>query len=452
MLVEVNEMPRLRRKIDAFLLSWKNDENRLPLVVKGARQIGKTDAIENFAANNYKYLVDINFVLDKQYKGIFDDGYDVDTIIRNISLINPRFEFVPKETLIFFDEIQDCANAATSLKSFNIHGRYDVICSGSLMGINYNEIESNAVGNKRNYEMYSLDFEEFLWAKGYKEEQIEDMYSYMKECKPLPQIMYDVMLDNSREYMVVGGMPAIVNRFVTQKNYSGILEMQNQILLDYKEDITKYAQGLDQTRILNVYNKIPVFLGNENKKFQISKVEHGARTREYIGTIDWLDRAGIINICHCLEQLELPLKANYNPDNYRIYFRDTGLLIASLDEESQMDLRNNKNFNTYKGALYENIVGDMLVKAGYSLYFYKNEKGTIEMDFFVRDADSLIPIEVKANDNSTPSLNNLINSDSFKVIKYGIKLCNKNIGFNGKFYTFPYFLTFLLKRYLKEKK
>ena len=273
----------------------------------------------------------------------------------------------------------------------------------------------------------------------------------MKNCVPFSQLEYDVMFDNFHEYMVIGGMPAIVRMFIVNKNYSGILNMQKQILLDYKEDITKYATGLDKARILNVYNKIPAFLGNENKKFQISKVEHGARNREYVGTVDWLNNAGIINVCYCLDQLSLPLKGNYNPDNYRIYFSDTGLLIGSLDEEAQEDLRNNKNFNTYKGAIYENVVADMLVKLGYSLYFYKNEKGTIEMDFFIRDANSLIPVEVKANDNSTVSLNNLIDSNLYKDINYGIKLCNKNIGFNGKFYTFPYFLTFLLKRYLKEK-
>ena len=252
----------------------------------------------------------------------------------------------------------------------------------------------------------------------------------MLETKPLSTTQYDVMMSNFKEYMVVGGMPAIVNRFVTQKNYSGILGMQKQILLDYEEDITKYAHGLDQGKILSVYRKIPAFLANENKKFQISKVENGARSREYVGTVG----------------------GNYNPDNYRLYFSDTGILIGSLDEEAQDDLRKNENFNTYKGAIYENVVGDMLVKAGYKLYFYKNEKGTIEMDFFIRDKDSLIPVEVKANDNATASLNNLINSDNYKDIKYGIKLCNKNIGFNGKFYTFPYFLTFLLKRYLKEKR
>ena len=444
-------MGRLKRKIDQYLIDWKNDKYKMPLIVKGARQIGKTDAIENFAKNNYKNIVEINFAIQKQYQDIFDDGYEVDTILKNISLKNPSFQFVPGETLIFFDELQACINCATSLKAFNQDGRFDVICSGSLMGINYKEIESNSVGNKIDYNMYSMDFEEFLWAKGYKNEQIEDLYRCMLDVKPLSNIQYDVMMSNFKEYMIIGGMPAIVNKFVTQKNYSGTLEMQKQILLDYEEDITKYANGLDQGKILSVYRKISTFLGNENKKFQISKVENGARSREYVGTVEWLDNAGIINISYCMEQPELPLGGNYNPDNFRLYFADTGILIGSLDEEAQEDLRYNKNFNTYKGAIYENIVGDMLVKQGYKLYFYKNEKGTLEMDFFIRDKDSLIPIEVKANDNATYSLNNLIDNQKYKDIKYGIKLCNKNVGFNGKFYTFPYFLTFLLKRYLKQK-
>ena len=276
--------------------------------------------------------------------------------------------------------------------------------------------------------------------------------NHMKNLIPFSNLELEVMFNNFKEYMIIGGMPNIVNTFVTNDNYSGTLKMQKQILLDYKEDITKYANGLDHGKILNVYNKIPVFLGKDNKKFQISKVEKGARTREYIGTLEWLNNAGIVNICYCMDNLELPLKGNYNPDNYRVYFKDTGLLIGSLDEEAQDDLRQNKNFNIYKGAIYENIVADMLVKQGYDLYFYKNEKATLEMDFFVRDIDSLIPVEVKAKDGSTISLNKLIDSDNYKDIKYGIKLGYKNIGFNGKFYTFPYFLTFLLKKYLKETK
>ena len=444
-------MERLKRKIDNYLIEWKNSSNKLPLIIKGARQIGKTNAIRNFGNNNYKVFIEINFALQPQFKTIFEEGFEVDNIIKNITLKMPELSLIENDTLIFFDEMQECVSTATSLKAFKEDGRYDVICSGSLMGINYNEIESNSVGNKEDYIMRSLDFEEFLWAKGYSDEQINDLYQNMLELKPLSQLQYDVMMSNFKEYMIVGGMPAIVSKFIENKNFSGILKMQQQILLDYEEDITKYAGGLDKTKILNCYRKIPVFLGNENKKFQISKISDGARNREYVGVVEWLSNAGIINICYALEQANLPLKGNYNPDNYRLYFADTGLLIGSLDEEVQDDLRNNENMNTYKGALYENIVGDMLVKAGYDLYFYKDDSKKLEIDFIIRNKNSLIPVEVKANDNATISLNNLISSDLYKDIKFGIKLCNKNIGFNGKFYTFPYFLTFLLKRYLKEQ-
>ena len=445
-------MERLKRKIDEYLIEWKKDEHKLPLIIKGARQIGKTNAIRNFGKNNYKTYIEINFALQPQFKTIFEDGFEVDNIIKNITLKLPEIELNENNTLIFFDEMQECVSTATSLKAFKEDGRYDVICSGSLMGINYKEIESNSVGNKEDYIMRSLDFEEFLWAKGYKTEQINDLYENMLELKPLSNTQYEVMMSNFKDYMIVGGMPAIVSRFVENKNFSGILKMQQQILLDYEEDITKYAGGLDKTKILNCYRKIPVFLGNENKKFQISKIANGARSREYVGVVEWLENAGIVNVSYSMEQASLPLKGNYNPDNYRLYFADTGLLIGSLDEETQEDLRNNENMNTYKGALYENIIGDMLVKAGYQLYFYKDDSKKIEMDFMIRDKQSLIPVEVKANDNATISLNNLINNNLYKDIKYGIKLCNKNIGFNGKFYTFPYFLTFLLKRFLEEKK
>lgn len=441
----------LRRKIDNVLLQWKNNPDRLPLIVKGARQIGKTESVRQFGKNQYKNIVEINFILQKQYRSIFDDGYETDTVIKNISLLNPQLEFIPGKTLLFFDEIQNCINCATSLKAFKLDGRFDVICSGSLMGINYQEIESNSVGFKEDFNMHSMDFEEFLWARGYREEQIDDMYRHMLQVQPFSDMEYQVFMNVFRDYMVTGGMPAIVNTFVKNRHFGGTLKMQRQILLDYEEDITKYAGGLDKGKILNVYRKIPVFLGKDNKKFQISKVAHGARSREYTGVIEWLDSAGIINICYCMEQLELPLKGNYDPDNYRIYFRDTGLLIASLDEEAQEDLRFNKNFNTYKGAVYENIVGDMLVKQGYQLYFYKSRKGTLEMDFFVRDKETLVPLEVKTNDGATVSLNNLVSKSRYEDISYGIKFGNKNIGFNGKFYTFPYFLVFLLKRFLKER-
>ncbi len=443
-------MDLLKRKIDQFLLEWKKNQNRLPLIIKGARQVGKTESIRHFGQTQYQRYIEINFILQKQYRSIFDNGYEVDQILQNLTFMDPSLKFEPGNTLIFFDEMQACPDCATSLKAFKIDGRYDVICSGSLMGINYNEIESNSVGYKQDYEMRSMDFEEFLWARGYKKEQIEYLYQQMVLLKPLPDSIMQSMMELFHQYMIVGGMPAIVNTFVSNNNYQGILQMQQQILLDYEEDITKYAGGLDKTKILNVYRKIPVFLGKDNKKFQISKVEKGARSRAYVGVTDWLSDAGIVNICYCLHLPELPLKGNYEPDNFKMYFSDTGLLIGSLDEEAQEDLRLNKNFNAYKGALYENIVGEMLVKQGYQLYFYRNEKATLEMDFFIRSADSLIPVEIKARDGATPSLNRLIEKDKYPDIQYGIKLGNRNIGYNGKFYTFPYFLCIFLKRFVND--
>lgn len=442
----------LRRKVDSYLTRWKQNADRKPLIIKGARQIGKTRSVEWFAERNYKYFIEINFVEQKKYREIFNDGFEVDTILKNISLLNPEYRFEPGETLFFFDELQACPNCATSLKFFKLDGRFDVICSGSLMGISYKEIESNSVGYKEDYEMHSMDFEEFLWAKGYSDDFIDGLYQNMLDIKPLASLQMDVLMGLFRDYVIIGGMPEVVSTYIRNKNFSGTLDIQKQLLKDYEEDITKYVEGLDKAKVKAVYNHISVFLAKENKRFQITKISRNARNRDYIGCVEWLADAGVINLCYCLNQPELPLKGNYDPKLYKVYFKDTGLLIASLDDEAQEDLRANKNFGTYKGAIYENIVGDMLAKQGYQLFYYKQENPAIEMDFFVRDADSLIPVEVKANDGATPSLKKLIDGDKYTDIRYGIKLGYKNIGFNGKFYTFPYFMTFLLRRFLLEKK
>ena len=441
----------LRRKVDDFLMVWKNNPDRKPLIIKGARQIGKTRSIEFFAHNNYANVIQINFVEQKKYKAIFDEGFEVDTIIKNISLLNPNYEFVPGETLFFFDELQACPNCATSLKFFKIDGRFDVICSGSLMGINYQEIESNSVGYKEDYEMHSMDFEEFLWAKGYSEDFVEEMYQNMLQVKPFTNLQLETLFGLFRDYVSIGGMPEVVNTYIQKGNFSGTLAIQKQLLKDYEEDITKYVEGLDKAKVKSVYNHISTFLAKDNKRFQVTKIGKNARNRDYVGCVEWLADAGVINICYCMNLPELPLKGNYDPKMYKIYYKDTGLLIASLDDEAQADLRENKNLNTYKGAIYENIVADMLAKQGYNLYYYSSDKPALEMDFFVRDAKSLIPIEVKAKDNPTASLNNLLKDDKYPDIRFGIKLGYKNIGFNGKFYTFPYFLTFLLKRFLKGR-
>lgn len=442
----------LKRKIDKYLTDWKNRSDRKPLIIKGARQIGKTRSVEWFASQNYASVIEINFIEQKKYREIFNDGFEVDAILKNISLLNPELKFIPGDTIFFFDELQACPNCATSLKFFKLDGRFDVICSGSLMGISYREIESNSVGYKEDYEMHSMDFEEFLWAMGYNDEFTADLLSHMLDVRPLSELQMDTLMSLFRDYVIIGGMPEVVSTYVRNKNFSGTLDIQRQLLKDYEEDITKYVEGLDKAKVKAVYNHISTFLAKENKRFQITKIARNARNRDYMGCVEWLADAGVVNVCYCLNQPELPLKGNYDPKMYKIYFKDTGLLIASLDEEAQEDLRANKNLGTYKGAIYENIVGDMLVKQGYRLFYYHSDRPALEMDFFIRDADSLIPVEVKANDGATASLNRLLNDDKYNDVKYGIKLGYRNIGFNGKFYIFPYFLTFLLRRFVAESK
>ena len=439
----------LQRKIDSYLKQWKTDSQKKPLIIKGPRQVGKTESILHFAKTAYESIIYINFVEEPKYRMIVEDGYNVNSIVKNISRIDPSKQFIAGKTILVFDELQEFPEIATALKFFAIDGRFDVVCSGSLLGISYKRIESNSVGYKTDYELYSLDFEEFLIAKGYQEDFIEEIYVHMKEGQPFSELTMSVLKELFLDYCILGGMPAVVLRYIETGTFEGTLEMQRQLLADYQEDIRKYADGMDQTRILNVYHQIPVQLSKENKKFQISKVAKGARFRDYRGCIEWLRDAGLINICYCLHMPELPLKGNFDDTKYKIYFKDTGLLVAMLDEEAQEDLRANKNMNVYKGALYENIVGEALSKCGYQLYYYKRDDSTLEEDFFLRTASCLVPVEVKAVNGRSKSLRMLIDSDKYEDIQYGIKLCAGNIGVENKTYKKYRILSILHIKYKK---
>ena len=443
-------MTYLKRKVDNYLLNWKTDPNKKPLIIKGSRQVGKTESITRFGHLNYKSIIYINFVEEPNYKMITTDGYKAQDIIRNISRIDPSKQFIENDTLIIFDELQDFPDIATSLKFFKIDGRFDVICSGSLLGINYQSIESNSVGYKTDYEMFSLDFEEFLWAKGYDESTIQEMLEHMIQLKSFNEIEMSIYSSLFLDFCILGGMPAVVREYIEKGTFEGSIDIQKQLVADYKEDIKKYADGMDQTRITNVFNHIPVQLAKDNKKFQITKVASNARFRDYRGCIEWLKDAGIINICYCMQFPELPLKGNYDESKYKIYFADSGLLVAMLDDEAQENLRVNKNLGVYKGALYENIVGEALVKAGYDLYYYKKDNSTLEQDFFIRNKENLIPVEVKATNGTARSLRTLIASNHYPDIQFGIKFISGNIGLSNNIYTFPYFCAFLLKKYLTK--
>lgn len=445
------EKQYLRRKIDSYLREWKKQEDRLPLIIRGSRQVGKTMSVRHFASSsNYESFIEINFVEEEKYKKIIQDGYSAKDIVRNISFLDPSKKFIPGKTLIFFDEITDFPEIATSLKFFKEDGRFDVICSGSMLGLNYRRIESNSVGYKMDYEMLSMDFEEFLYAKGYSEADIADMIFHMKEGKPFSDLEMHIYQKLFIDYAALGGMPGIVKEYIQKDTFENSLFRQRQLLSDYKEDIRKYASGVDQTRILNVFESIPNQLAKENKKFQISKIRNGARFADYRGCIEWLCDAGVVNMCRALNFPELPLRGNCDSDKFKLYFADTGLLISCLDDEAQEDFRENRNLGVYKGGLYENIIAEALFKSGYPLYYYKREDGTLEEDFFIRSKTSLIPIEVKAKGGKSKSLRTLIDSDRFPDIRYGFKLSMANIYHENKVYGFPYFCGFLLKRLMKD--
>ena len=437
----------LRRKIDSFLHAWKEDPDHLPLIVKGPRQVGKTRSILRFASQHYRSVININFVLEPQYRMITEGGYSADSVIRSITLIDPSKRFIDGDTLVLFDEIQDCPEIATALKSFKIDGRYDVICSGSMLGINYKRIESVSVGYKTDYVLRSLDFEEYLWARGYASAR-EDLLGHMLSGEAFSALEHKVYEELFMEFCTLGGMPDVVRRFVERGTYETTLEVQRQLVADYREDIQKYAEGLDKARIINVFDSVPTQLAKENKKFQATKVAGTGRFVQYRGCLDWLSTAGMVLLCHCLGFPELPLKGNYDPDKVKAYYADTGLLVAQLDDEAQMDFRANRNLGVYKGALYESVVADALAKCEYDLYYYKRENSTLEQDFFVRTADQLVPIEVKAHGGRAKSMRTLISDGRYKDISWGIKLHAGNIGQTGSVRTFPYWCSFLLRDYL----
>jgi predicted AAA+ superfamily ATPase len=437
----------IKRKIDAFLKQWKSESDHLPLIIKGARQTGKTESIRQFASSHYSSVIEINFVTSPMFKTITGDGYSAEAITRRISLLNPEFRFVPGDTLLFFDELQAFPDIATSLKFFKEDGRYDVICSGSLLGISYHEIESISVGNKTDYVMHSLDFEEYLWALGYQPEQIDALLQHMIRLKGLSETEMTVFSNHFFDYCILGGMPAVIKNYLGTHLFTDSLQIQKQILLDYQEDARKYAAGLDQAKIIQVMNSIPSQLARENKRFMFSKVSHGGRFSTYAGCIQWLQDAGIVSPCWCLGSLDLPLKGNIDPTKFKVYLQDTGLLIAQLDEEAQADLRTNRNLGVYSGALYENMTAEALIKQGYDLSYYRRDTSPLELDFLIRIGNDLVPLEVKAVSGKAKRLRTVIDSPDYEAIHYGIKFYSGNISRQNDIISFPHFTAFLLHRY-----
>ena len=430
----------LKRKIANDLTLWKRREDKLCLLVKGARQVGKTFIIDKFARANYKHYTRINFDENPAYKTIFDGDLDVETLIKQISLRVPNAELIPNETLIFLDEIQNCPRARTALKFLAIDKRFDVIASGSMLGIHYKDVPSYPVGYVDTIEMYSLDFEEFLWANGVLPKSIDDIKQYFITKEKVPTAMHERMMQLFKEYIVVGGMPRVVNEFVTTHNFANVFKIQKAIISDYTDDIAKYAEGSEKAKARACFLSIPKHLSKDYKKFQYSLVESKGTARKFGGSLMWLFDAGIINFCYNLAIPELPLEGNAKSDVFKVYMRDTGLLMAMLEEGSQEDIIDG-NLGIYKGAIYENIIADIFSKAGKKLYYFE-QNSKIEIDFFIRLNKQATAIEVKSADNTkAKSMNSIIENYG---VKHGIKLSAKNVGGTEIIDSYPLYMAMFL--------
>ena len=430
----------LKRKIEQELIAWKKSHEKKCLLVKGARQIGKTYSIDKFARENYKYYTYINFIENPGYKEIFDGDVDVDTLIKQISLRVRDAELEPEETVIFLDEIQDCPRARAALKFLAIDGRFDVIASGSMLGIHYKDVPSYPVGYVDYLEMFSMDFEEFLWANHITEQSVRDIREYFEKREPVPEAMHQRMLELFREYIVVGGMPRVVQEFVNTHNFAKVYKLQCDIIRDYTDDIAKYADGAEKAKARACFLSIPKHLVKDYKKFRYSLVEPKATNRKYGGSLMWLYDAGIINFCYNLSEPALPLEGNARSDIFKVYMRDTGLLVAMLDEGSAEDIMDG-NLGIYKGAIYENIIADIFAKNGKKLYYYEKDS-SLEIDFFIRYKKKAVAIEVKSAEKATSkSMTSIIQNYG---VEHGIKLSTKNVSGNDVVESFPLYMAMFL--------
>lgn len=431
----------LKRKFYDTLVEWKKKKSRECLLVKGARQVGKTFIIDKFGKENYKSYIYINFIQEPSLKKIFEGSLEAQDIYKKISLYLENVEFVDKNTLIFLDEIQDCPNARTALKFLAIDDRFDVIASGSLLGINYKEIASIPVGYERQVEMFSLDFEEFLWAVGKSEEAIQILREYFDKKEKVPDFINDQYLMLLREYIAIGGMPEVVNAFVKTSNYGVAHETQLSILQSYRADINKYASIPERQKINDCFESIPRQLAKEYKKFQYKTIEHGATSKKYANSINWLFDAALTRACKNVSIPQIPLVAYDISDQFKIYMNDTGLLTCMYGWDTQHLILTNELTGPAKGGIYENVVADILTKNGYKLFYYKPENSSQEIEFLLEKHGSVVPVEVKAGNNATVSLNKFIAKYEPNV---AYKLISGNLGQDGKKITLPLYMAMFL--------
>ena len=418
-----------KRKIETRLQQWLDDTSHKPIVVKGVRQCGKTSSVVDFAEKNFKYIVYLDFREHPEYKKFFTPNLDVDSIIMRITAAIPSAEIEPGETCFIFDEVQDCPHARGSLKYFHLDGRYEVMCTGSLLGVNGyktkeeqldDEESSIPVGFEEIVNMYPMDFEEWLWANGIKRMHLDYLKKCMTEITPVEEALHDRFRELLHLYVIVGGMPEAVSTFMETKQIGKVLAVQRRIIDEYKADMVKYALPQDKAKIRECFESIPAQLAREYKKFTYSVVRPGGRGRDYAGSIQWIEDAGIIRRCHNIEITELPLDGNRIQSEFKIYMTDIGLLVSMLEEGTQSSILEGNLFS-YKGAIFENLVADIFGKMGRKLYYYHKDSG-VELDFVMRYKGRCMPVECKARTGNAKSMRTVLSHPEKYQVESAIKL------------------------------
>ena len=442
----------LKRKIYSQLLNWKEQRHREKLkkclLIKGARQVGKSFIVKEFGENEYESFIDIDFFLQPSLCKIFEGELSGEEIAKRITANIPTARIIPEKTLIFLDEIQRCGNARTALKFLADDMRFDVIASGSLLGLSYGEDDdpeveeptSLPVGYETQITMHSMDFEEFLWMYGYEDSTISDLRKYMGTDEQIPESIHDKFEGLFREFMVVGGMPEVVADFARYKDFNRVMEIQQNIIAQYQDDISKHAKGKEKQYVRMCYDAVPRQLAREIKKFQYSTVEKGQTRRKYGGSIKWLKDSCLVNACHNVSEPFIPLMANSKEEQFKLYINDTGLLTCMYGFETKRAILDNTIKGNARGGIYENIISECLVKRGYTLHYYKPDDDH-ELEFLIEKNGEVIPIEVKAGNTASISLNSFIDTFSPSI---AYKLIGNRNGRMGVKETLPhYFVMFI---------
>lgn len=436
----------LKRKIEQKLNEWKNAANHKPLIIKGCRQCGKTYSVLDFAKKNYKHVVYLNFYENPDYAAVFAGSLEVDNIVIMLSaLLGRTAVFEAGETVLILDEIQDCPEARTALKFFRMDGRFDVIGTGSLLGVKGygKEPKSIPVGSETVIDMYPLDFEEFLWANGITDPIIKMLENSLETETPVPEALHKRMKQLMLQYAVVGGMPDVVQTFVDTRQMDEVLQIQRDIVRSYEDDMVKYAERKDKSRIKECFQSIPRQLSKENKKFQYSVVKKGSTAAKYAGSLQWIEDAGIISRCYNLSVTELPLDGNAEEDVFKVYMKDCGLFVSMLEDGTQYDILQGKLFG-YKGGIFENLIADIFSKMGRKLYYFHKDSG-LEVDFVIRYKGKCTLVEVKAVTGNTKSTRTILNHPEKYHVYQAIKLGDYNVGRSGQMLTLPLYMAFLLR-------